>query len=521
MGGQRLQRAIGTCGVLLFVAVGIPFGGRSRTDLTPAAARTLPAVAAHAEGTGDTQLVDPAELVPTYRDPDAGVSMVPPHGWTLAPSTSLDRGGDEQAYEVARFQLHVGDPALYAQPLPVTGGLLADAQAVVSIGIAREGSDLASVDLSALAPDAVVHLPGATAIDSETSYAGVATITRILIARDTGRTAVVRAYVPVADRDALASRILASISSATVDPEGPSGPAYVAPPPAAAAAIPGAAAAAPAAAQVSAASVTSSDPSAVARTEIVARASLMLGTPYVWGGDAVGIGMDCSAYVSAAWGVGRYTTDSIWDVAVPVAKADLLPGDAMDLETWRDPDGYGHIRLFEAWANAAHSLVWVYEETPSRAIHRVIAYDDAYTPMRLAGLSNDGAAPVVPAPASKPSQLLQHSGSGSKPQHSGTWSKLRGSAPRPPSARHAPAATRRTYTPPATKSPAAAVHPSLTWGQDDDPEDATWTPRAAPTSTPRAARPSTPPARPNPEWTPRAPRPTPQVKRPSRHAERP
>ena len=41
-----------------------------------------------------------------------------------------------------------------------------------------------------------------------------------------------------------------------------------------------------------------------------------------------------------------------------------------------DPEGYGHIRMFEAWANEAHTLVWVYEETPPRAVHRVVVYDD-------------------------------------------------------------------------------------------------------------------------------------------------
>ncbi|MDE3194648.1 MAG: C40 family peptidase, partial [Chloroflexota bacterium] len=376
MGGGVLLRAIASGVVFAFLSFGLPSRGA-----TVSAA------------------VSP-DLVPAYRDGDAGVSIVPPRGWLLAPGGSLDRQGDEQAYEVARFQLRLGDPALYAQPLPVTGGLLADAGAVLSISLARDGSDLSSVDLSAFTPDALTRLPGATAVDSETSYDGVTTFTRILVARDTRRIVVVRAYVPAGDRDAFAPRILAAIASTTLDPDGPSGPAYVAPAPPAPAPAP--------APEVAVASVSAPDPSAVARADIIARASLLLGTPYVWGGDAAGVGMDCSAYVSAAWNVSRYTTDSIWNVAVPVAKAGLLPGDAMDLETWRDPDGYGHIRLFDAWANAAHTLVWVYEETPSRAIHRVIAYDDAYTPMRLAGLTGDGTAPLVPAPAAQPVRLVRH-----------------------------------------------------------------------------------------------------------------
>jgi hypothetical protein len=109
--------------------------------------------------------------------------------------------------------------------------------------------------------------------------------------------------------------------------------------------------------------------------------------------------MDCSAYVSAAWGVARYTTESIGWVSSAISKDQLRPGDAMNLTIGRDPERFGHIRLFEAWANEAHSLVWVYEETPPRAVHRVVVYDDRYQPIRLDGLSNAGAAPLVPAPA--------------------------------------------------------------------------------------------------------------------------
>jgi hypothetical protein len=106
--------------------------------------------------------------------------------------------------------------------------------------------------------------------------------------------------------------------------------------------------------------------------------------------------MDCSAYVSRAWGVDRYTTESIWQVASAIAKNDLRPGDALNLTIGRDPHRLGHIRIFEAWANAEHSIMWVFEETPPRAVHRVIVYDDRYQPIRLAGLSAAGVARVIP-----------------------------------------------------------------------------------------------------------------------------
>ena len=54
------------------------------------------------------------------------------------------------------------------------------------------------------------------------------------------------------------------------------------------------------------------------------------------------------------------------------------------------------MRLFEAWANAARTLMWVYEETDPRSVHRVVVYDDRFQPIRLSGLSGDGVALIIP-----------------------------------------------------------------------------------------------------------------------------
>ena len=40
--------------------------------------------------------------------------------------------------------------------------------------------------------------------------------------------------------------------------------------------------------------------------------------------------------------------------------------------------------------------MWVFEETPPRTVHRVVAYDDRYQPIRLAGLSGAGEAKLIP-----------------------------------------------------------------------------------------------------------------------------
>ena len=126
--------------------------------------------------------------------------------------------------------------------------------------------------------------------------------------------------------------------------------------------------------------------------------------------------MDCSAYVSAVWGVSRYTTDSIWAVSHFISKDELRAGDAMNLTIGRDPSRKGHIRLFEAWANPERTLMWVYEETPPRAVHRVIAYDSNYQPIRRNGLSSVGPALLIPAPVSAPERAAPSNGNRSNAQ---------------------------------------------------------------------------------------------------------
>jgi cell wall-associated NlpC family hydrolase len=126
---------------------------------------------------------------------------------------------------------------------------------------------------------------------------------------------------------------------------------------------------------------------APSRQEILERAGRLLGVPYVWGGNT-SKGLDCSSYVSRVWGVGRQTTDTLSRVAENIDKDELRAGDAMNLPTWKDPNGYGHVRLFDRWADAARTRMWVYEETADtgNAVHRVMPYDARYQPMRLRGL---------------------------------------------------------------------------------------------------------------------------------------
>lgn len=123
------------------------------------------------------------------------------------------------------------------------------------------------------------------------------------------------------------------------------------------------------------------------RAAILARARGMLGVPYRWGGNGPD-GLDCSAFLSRAWGIARQTTDTLPQVAREISKDELQPGDALNLPTWRDAQRAGHVRLFAGWANAERTLMHVYEATatPGRAVHQVIPYDPAYAPLRLATL---------------------------------------------------------------------------------------------------------------------------------------
>ena len=119
----------------------------------------------------------------------------------------------------------------------------------------------------------------------------------------------------------------------------------------------------------------------ISRREIIANAQQFMGLPYVWGGNS-STGLDCSAFLSKAWGVSRHTTDNLAEIARPIDKSELQQGDALNLTTARDADGAGHVRLFDRWANPEHTKLWVYEETPPRSVHHVINWDNRYQPYR-------------------------------------------------------------------------------------------------------------------------------------------
>jgi cell wall-associated NlpC family hydrolase len=323
----------------------------------------------------------PPLLADRWIDSDWGLSIAPPAGWRRSPAESLNPVTQpaDPVFEVARFQLRLVDPSLYAQPIAMTSGLLNDARAVLSIGVARIGSGLIGAHPERWEQTSRA-LKGFVATDEDSSYEGLRSFTRYYFAKATDRVVVVRFFADDDEWASVRKPFLSSLASLAADPNKANGPEAIVPAP-------------PAAAAIEAAIV---DPSLAIRGQILTRAASMLGIPYVWGGNSMKNGMDCSAWLSRVWGVERYSTDSIWNVSFHISKDQLLPGDAVNLTTGRDPRRLGHIRLFEAWANPAHTVMWVYEETPPRSLHRVVVYDDRYQPIRLSGLSGAGVALIVP-----------------------------------------------------------------------------------------------------------------------------
>src|SRR5438874_8178066 len=135
----------------------------------------------------------PSLLANQWTDDEWGISIAPPAWWRRSPAESLNPVTQpaDPVFEVARFQLRLGDASLYTQPVAPTSGLLNDAGAVLSIGVARIGSGLIGA-----APERWEQTSRSVkefvATDEASSYEGVRTFTRYYVAKSSGRVVVVR-----------------------------------------------------------------------------------------------------------------------------------------------------------------------------------------------------------------------------------------------------------------------------------------------------------------------------------------
>lgn len=131
------------------------------------------------------------------------------------------------------------------------------------------------------------------------------------------------------------------------------------------------------------------------------------GVPYSQSGWYRGYRMDCSGFVSMAWGLDQsYTTWSLPEVSRPIPKYQLQAGDILL--------GPGHVVIFGAWANAQKTRYWCYEQTPGRAVRHVVPYPfrvgGNYRPYRYVGSKNN-----LFAPGSKRTEPNIQSYAGGKP----------------------------------------------------------------------------------------------------------
>lgn len=80
----------------------------------------------------------------------------------------------------------------------------------------------------------------------------------------------------------------------------------------------------------------------------------------VSGKKAPKYGMDCSGFVSAAWGIDRKTTSTLPNVSTKISYNDLQPGDILN-------KAGSHVVIFGGWADTAKTKMVILEETPPKA----------------------------------------------------------------------------------------------------------------------------------------------------------
>ncbi|MEH6377568.1 FG-GAP-like repeat-containing protein [Streptomyces sp. KLMMK] len=163
----------------------------------------------------------------------------------------------------------------------------------------------------------------------------------------------------------------------------------------------------------------SKDAPRIKRSETLKRAAEWVGKgiPYNMGGSYRGHRTDCSGYVSMAWRLS-------WDMATPnfgpqgvtekIKKSDLKSGDAL---LNPKPGRYGHVVLFDKWANADHTKYVGYEFSSSGVHHREIPYPyfpghdtDSYYPVHNKSVVDDERPPVDPGMTELTAGDLNHDG---------------------------------------------------------------------------------------------------------------
>ncbi|MDP9252014.1 MAG: hypothetical protein M3O80_03325, partial [Chloroflexota bacterium] len=212
----------------LAAVVAFPLQG-SRTIDSPAVAAPV-AVAADYQAAAPDVAVDVLSpdmpLPQVFADNEAKVSFVAPAGWVRGPASALNPVSDppEPVLELVRYQLRLSATSLYAAPIPITSGLVADAGAVISVGLARANSGLVGMDARSRGDRETGAAAGFVTLDDEAVYEGVHVFSRYFFSRAGDRVIVIRAAAADSDWTVLASKIMATVNSLRADPLGANAP---------------------------------------------------------------------------------------------------------------------------------------------------------------------------------------------------------------------------------------------------------------------------------------------------------
>ena len=135
------------------------------------------------------------------------------------------------------------------------------------------------------------------------------------------------------------------------------------------------------------------------RQEIIERANSWVerGVPYsmeAYTNDPNGkqYRTDCSGFVSMAWGLDNsYSTVTLPQVAHPIPKDELQPGDILLKGGPGSEGANGHVVIFNGWTDDSHTSYYALEEAGGvGATARTISYpydgDGSYVPFRKNGL---------------------------------------------------------------------------------------------------------------------------------------
>lgn len=136
---------------------------------------------------------------------------------------------------------------------------------------------------------------------------------------------------------------------------------------------------------------------AVSVQDIVDYAKTMLGTPYVWGGDSPGKGLDCSGLVQQTFGkfgikVPRVSYNQ-FTVGDKIGFSNLMPGDLVFFDTNKRVDGPDHVGIYLGDGKMIHA-------PKTGDVVKITDITDGYLNdvfmggRRVKGTSTDGLTPV-------------------------------------------------------------------------------------------------------------------------------